>query len=641
MSRPSRDAADAPSADAAAADPPYLPIEDYAAIGNRHSVALVSSRGGIDWWCPDRFDGPSVFGALLDPLQGGRFCVRPADDFSVERKYISATNVLVTSFTTGSGVLRLVDALPLAAQERRGDVEMHLHDGIIRLLECRRGEVEVEGVFEPRWEYGRAEADLEDRGGMGVVTDHRGRALALRSDLPLRVVAGGTRAVGAERLAEGDRRHLSVSFTHGEPLRLPPSGQGGRKIVSRTAREWRAWARESEYEGPYRDAVIRSALALKLLTFAPSGALVAAPTTSLPERIGGSRNWDYRFCWLRDATMTVRVMLELGHRAEAQAFLNWLLHATHLTQPELRVAYDVYGRNRIPERELEHLAGYRDSSPVRVGNSARSQLQLDVYGEVIGAARQFVEREARLRDAHARTLRNLGETICERWREPDHGIWEIRSDRRHHTLSKVQCWLGLNDLLELHDAGRLDVPDRRFRSERSAIRDAVESHGWDAERESYVSWFGADVVDAGLLLLGLRGYVDPAAPRMRSTYDRIREELVENGLLHRYGPDYDDGMDSNEAAFGICSFWAAEYLAACGDRDRAREVFEHVLSCGNDLGLFAEEIDPGSGAARGNFPQAFTHLGLISAALALCRTRNDGSGRESETTPSSRDGTEA
>lgn len=600
----------------------FTPIEDYAALGNGHSVALVSRGGSIDWWCPQRFDHPSVFAAILDVRVGGHFVVRPREPSEIERRYLEGTNVLETCFHGARGTLRLVDCMPVAAAES-GDW-LDLHDGILRRLECTAGHVDVEVVYEPRWDYGRVAARLKRRGSLGLYTQHRADALVLRSDVPLEITRGGETARGEATLREGDRARLVLSFARREPLVVPDLGAGAERTLEQTCDWWRAWSEGTGYDGPYRDEVLRSGLVLRMLTFAPSGAIVAAPTTSLPEEIGGDRNWDYRYCWLRDATMTVTALLELGDEALGDAFLGWMLHATHLTQPDLGVLYDVFGHGDVVERTLDHLSGYRGSSPVRIGNAASSQVQLDVYGEVVGAAHEFVEHGGRLGATRGGILRGLGETVCRRWREPDHGIWEVRSGRRHHTLSKVQCWRALNDLLDLAEHGHLEVPIERFRSERDAIRTAVETSGWNEERQSYVSWFGGGAVDASLLLLGLHGYVAAGAPRMLATWDRIREDLEHGGMLRRYGDDYTDGMEGSEGTFGICTFWAAEYLAAAGRIDEARQWFEGMLGRANDVGLFAEEIDPASGAFLGNFPQAFTHVGLVGAALAIRQAERGG-----------------
>jgi GH15 family glucan-1,4-alpha-glucosidase len=328
------------------------------------------------------------------------------------------------------------------------------------------------------------------------------------------------------------------------------------------------------------------------------------------------RNWDYRYCWLRDASLTLQALYDLGYTSEAEAFLSWLLYTTRITWPELQVVYDIFGETHLREKELDHLAGYEGSRPVRVGNAADRQFQLDTYGELIDAVYEFVSRGGHLDRATRRLLVGLGRTVCDRWRDPDEGIWEIRSRRRHHTLSKAMCWVALDRLLRLHEEGHIKVPVDRFTAERHSIREETERNGFSEHLESYVAAFDLEDVDASLLLLARYGYVDPTSSRMTSTYKRVTERLEKHGLLHRYLSDH-DGLPSGEGTFGICSFWAVEYLARQGLKDDARSRFEHLLSYCNDVGLLAEEIDPDTGEALGNFPQAFTHVGLIDAALTL------------------------
>jgi GH15 family glucan-1,4-alpha-glucosidase len=398
---------------------------------------------------------------------------------------------------------------------------------------------------------------------------------------------------------------------------IPLLGSVASAKIERSVQWWRAWASRCTYQGPYRDAVLRSALALKLMIYAPSGAVVAAPTTSLPEQRGGERNWDYRYCWLRDASFTVRALYDLGYDEEANAYLDWIVHATRLTWPELQVLYDVFGETRLPERELPHLAGYAGSRPVRVGNDARGQLQLDVYGEVVDAAARLAAHGGRLDRATVRLLDGLGRTVCERWREPDEGIWEGRSGRFHHTHSKVLCWVALDRLVSLSESHGFDFDVDRFRVERDAIRSVIEVRGFNERIGSYTRLLDGDDVDASLLLLPLYGYVDGTHPRMRSTCARVHDQLGRGALIARYTSAVDDGLPAGEGAFGICSFWAVECRARGEDVGGARDAFDHLLGYANDIGLFAEEIDPDTGQALGNFPQAFTHIGLINAALTL------------------------
>jgi GH15 family glucan-1,4-alpha-glucosidase len=398
-----------------------------------------------------------------------------------------------------------------------------------------------------------------------------------------------------------------------------PLGHAAAERLERTRNWWQDWSRKCAYQGRYRDAVIRSALTLKLLSYCLSGAILAAPTTSLPEIIGGEANWDYRYCWLRDAGLTMQALVGLGFDREARAFLGWLLHATRLTWPELRVLYDVYGRAPAHERVLGHLEGYCRSRPVRLGNGAAAQLQLDVYGEVILAADAFVAGGGTLDPAESRMLAGLGEVVCRQWRRPDHSIWEIRGAPRHYTFSKVMCWLALDRLLTLKEKGIVRIrpaTEEHFRRERSAIAEAIEQRGFNGKIGSYVSELDGGQVDTSLLLMVCLGYKDATDPRMVSTYDCIMRRLEHRGLLYRYELG-SDSREGKEGAFGLSGFWAVDNLAKRGALVQAERQFSYLFFFANDLGLFAEEIDPETGAALGNFPQGFTHIGLINAALAL------------------------
>jgi GH15 family glucan-1,4-alpha-glucosidase len=594
----------------------YPPIDDYALIGDCRSAGLVSRDGSLDWLCLPRFDSPSIFAAVLDAENGGRFFLRPIGEFRTERRYLANTNVLETVFRTPTGACVLRDLMSISSEE---DKRAHLtpeHE-VLRELEGLEGEVEIEILYDPRPDYGRVRPLLEQWGPLGLRCEGNGTSLTLRSELPLELTDGDRSARGFVRIRSGEQSYLSLTYSMEAPAVIPLLGEAARGRIERTVGWWQEWANRCTYEGPYRDAVVRSALALKLMTYAPSGALVAAPTTSLPEALGGVRNWDYRYCWLRDASFTLRALFTLGYREEAEAYIGWLLHATRLTWPELQVLYSVFGEAKLPERELPHLEGYAGSRPVRIGNDAHGQLQLDVYGEVINGAARFLDRGGRVDRDTNRMLDGLGRTVCKRWREPDEGIWEGRSGRYHNTHSKVLCWVALDRLIEMHEAGNLDVSVDLFRANRDEIQKEIEAHGYNERIGSYTRTFDGDEMDASLLTLPLYGYIEGTNPRMRSTCARIHEKLALDGLVYRYETGTDDGLPPGEGAFGICSFWAVECVARNGNVRAAAHAFEQLLAYANDVGLFAEEIDPHTGAALGNFPQAFTHIGLINAALTL------------------------
>jgi GH15 family glucan-1,4-alpha-glucosidase len=437
----------------------------------------------------------------------------------------------------------------------------------------------------------------------------------LRSDLALEL---RDRCVEGETvLHAGERRYCSMVMMQHGPATLSPLGEVSETALQQSVRWWERWSDRCEYTGPYREHVLRSALVLKLMEFTPSGAIVAAPTSSLPERIGGDLNWDYRYCWLRDASMTVTALFGLGYHDEAEAFIEWLLHSTRLTQPRLLVMYGVYGKPIHRERELDYMRGYRNSRPVRMGNDARQQIQMDVYGEVVSATAQLEEFDKVIDSSSARILRGIGKYVHKHWTQPDKGIWEPRGDPKFHTHSLLMCWTAMDKLLRLRQRGLLKKLDlKAVQSARDAIRLQIEEHGWNESLQTYTAILDGQEVDASLLLLPKHEFVPADAPRMKSTYKRIQEKLAAGpGMLYRYR---DPEMSPGEGAFGICSFWAAEYLALGGGTlEQAEAEFQKTLQYSNDLGLFGEEIDPEDGRVLGNFPQAFTHVGLINTALTL------------------------
>jgi GH15 family glucan-1,4-alpha-glucosidase len=583
-------------------------IGDYGIIGDCRSAALVSRNGSLDWLCWPRFDSPSIFAALLDRERGGFWTIRPNGGFSTRRQYIPETNVLETTFDSQTGTIVLTDLMPV--RENSSMVPDH---EIIRQVECTSGEVEIHVQLSPRANYGEASPKIQQRGNLGLRFCHGRGVYWLRSTVPLNVVVAHDSAALTHRMHTGERLQFSLSYTEDAPAVLPDLAQIPHRISS-CITWWKTWAARTQYDGEFREAVIRSALTLKALAFILSGAVIAAPTTSLPERVGGSLNWDYRYCWLRDASLTIRAMLELGFLEEASQFLDWLLHATRLTQPELRILYTVFGNSAPAERESKVLRGYRGSAPVRIGNAARDQLQLDVYGEVIDAASQYAFHGGALDREMQKALVGFGNFVVKHWSEPDQGIWEPRTKPQHHTHSRLLCWTALDRLISLSEQGKLKGANvQKYKEHRACIQQEITTRGWNEQLQSYVSVLDGDGLDSSLLLLSWYGFEKPDSPRMQSTYAAIRKQLgTEDGLLYRYE------AKAREGAFAICSFWAAEYLAlGGGTRNDTRQLMSSLLKFQSDLGLYGEEVDPETGEALGNFPQAFTHIGLIGAALSL------------------------
>jgi GH15 family glucan-1,4-alpha-glucosidase len=590
---------------------PVAKIDDYGLIGDCRSAALVSKYGSIDWLCWPQFDSPSIFAAILDTDRGGHWSVTPAGPFEAEHSYVPNTNVLETRFACSDGRATLTDLMPVCSEDRKREALIPDHQ-IIRQIRCTDGQVQMRTDFHPRSQYGLEPVRIRELGSLGLRMDVGRGAYWLRSPIPF--IVSENSAIASFSLKQGEVAEFAFTYAQESPSVLPAFGDTMRSAIKCSIDWWQRWAAQSRYRGPYRDAVTRSALVLKLLTYAPSGAVVAAPTTSLPERIGDSLNWDYRFCWLRDASLTVRAMLGLGYFDEAESFLNWLLTATRLTQPELCVLYTVFGRIARKEQEVETLRGYLDSRPVRVGNAAQEQLQLDIYGEVVEATAQYAQHLTKFDRTTQKALIGFGDYVARNWDRPDEGIWEPRSGRANHTHSRLMCWTALDRLLALNEKGLLQgVPQERFTRERDRIREQIESRAWNESVESYVAVLDGDDLDATLLRLSWYGFEHADSKRMKSTYRRVVEKLgAGNGLLYRYA------REPVEGAFGVCGFWGVEHLAVGGGTlDQAHDAFQQLLKYQSDLGLFAEETDPASGDALGNFPQAFTHVGLISAALTL------------------------
>ena len=586
----------------------YPDIGDYAVIGDCRTAALVSKYGCIDWLCWPRFDSASIFAALLDRERGGYWKIAPATPFSIQREYVEGSNVLQTRFQTSSGSVALLDLMPVRDTTRAVMVPDH---EIIRQISCTAGQVEIEIEFVPRANYGEKVPRIRNFGKLGIRIENGNGVYWLHSSLPLQIRDSALWAKAT--VSAGETLAFSFTYTENAPAVLPPLQQVPRRVDTCT-KWWQSWTAQAQYDGDFRDEVMRSALALKLMIFAPSGAIIAAPTTSLPERIGGDLNWDYRYCWLRDASLTIRALIELGFWVEATTFLDWMLHATRLTQPELRILYTLYGNRPPDERESEILRGYRGSRPVRIGNAARDQLQLDVYGEVVDAAAQFAFHGGELDREMQKVLVGFGDYVAKHWETPDQGIWEPRTEPRNHTHSRLLCWTALDRLITLDENGKLKgVRIDEYKKQAEAIRQQIQQRAWNENLQSYVSELDGDKVDSSLLLLSWYGFEKPDGPRMRSTYRRLRERLsTPEGLLYR-----SEDLPP-EGTFAICSFWEAEYLAlGGGTTQQTRDLMKTLTTHRNDVGLYGEEIDGNTGQALGNFPQAFTHVGYIGAALSL------------------------
>jgi GH15 family glucan-1,4-alpha-glucosidase len=594
----------------------YAPLRSYAAIGDGRTLALVADDGAIDWLPWPNVESPSVFGALLDADAGGSCQLAPRLPFRVSRRYLPGTNVLETTFCTDSGVVRVLDALTFRGQ-------LGPARELQRRVEGVSGSVPIGWTVGPRFGYGQRPTRLGWRSRTPVATSG-GDALAICAfDAGSPTVDGGVVRGGFET-TPGSSALLALCGEHQEPLVFPARTELDRRFDDSVA-AWHSWSSARTYEGPWREAVIRSALTLKLLVHAPSGAVAAAATTSLPEDLGGERNWDYRFCWVRDAAFVLDALLRLGCAPEAEAYFWWVLHATQLTHPRLQPVYRLDGGTRLRERTVP-MAGYRGSRPVRVGNAAAAQHQLDTYGELLQSAWLYARAGERLDGEIGHRLAGIADHICARWREPDAGIWEVRSRPEHFTHSKMMCWIALDRADRLAERGL--VPGRhraRWREEAAACAEFIERRCYSPAQESYARFAGSNELDASVLLGLISGYGPQRQARWRTTVDAVRRELGHGPYLYRYTGE--DGLTGREGAFFSCSFWLVEALACTGRTEEATTLMDRLVGLANDVGLYAEEIDPSSGSFLGNLPQGLSHLALISAATAIATATEEESAR--------------
>ncbi len=580
------------------------------------TVALVGTNGTIDWYCCPAFDAPSVFGAILDAERGGAFELAPEAPATTKQFYFPDTNVLITRFLTEEGVGEIQDFMPIDIAAEPTSQSHRL----IRRVVCVRGAMTFRAKVAPRFGYG-AEPHTARQVDTGVHFESASLALALTSSVPLE--CDGTDASSEFTLKQGDSAVFSLDRLNGAPQPLSCEPVTAERQFNETVKYWRKWISQSRYKGRWREMVHRSVLTLKLLTYAPTGAMVAAPTTSLPEKIGGERNWDYRYLWVRDAAFCVYSLLRLGFTYEAAAFMRFLMeridHSATGPSGPLQILYGIDGRTDVPERELPHLSGYRGSVPVRVGNAAADQLQLDIYGALVDSIYLYDKWGKSISSDHWDAVCALVGWVCEHWEQPDEGVWETRGGRKKFLYSRLMCWVAIERAMRLALHRGLPANLVRWAQARDKIYRRIMSHGWSEKRQAFIQHEEDDVLDAALLMMPLTKFIAPTDPKWLSTLDALTEELVSDSLVYRYDPQASpDGLEGEEGTFSICSFWYVDALARSGRLDDARLTFEKMLTYANHLGLYAEEIGP-TGEQQGNFPQAFTHLALISAAFNLDR----------------------
>ncbi|WP_305930511.1 glycoside hydrolase family 15 protein [Qipengyuania benthica] len=598
-------------------DEGFRPLADYAVIGDMQACALVSKAGSIDWLCLPNIADPALFAGVLGAW-GGRFAVGLKGKSTTERCYIGGAPILRTRLIQDTGIVSVTDFLALRTNGLGGTLEPERE--LIRIVEAESGNPTIEFVYEPRPCFGK-DPHLAKRGKTSWACQHEADLILFRTDVA-DCDSDSRQVAGSEKLQTGDRRYFSLSFCRRDIGVIPVLGEECETKRQAAEQWWSAWLSRSNYSGNFREPVRRSLMALRLLASRETGAVAAAATSSLPEWIGGKRNWDYRYCWMRDAYFVLSAFVRCGLQDEAEAYFNWLMHATQRDKPELRPVYDIFGRSDLPEKEVSHLEGYRNSAPVRIGNGASQQVQLDSYGSVILGARALVEQGGTFGRSEAKRLAGFVETVCGNWQQPDNGIWEMRRGRLHHLYSKAMCWGALDGALWLEERDLLELDRDKVRSNLDTIRAVVLEHGWNEDRQAYTGALDCEHLDASVLLLPKLGIIEADHPRMVATYERIDAELAKGSFVWRYDPSIDDNS-SPEGAFMACSFWAAEYLALAGRRDEAAGRMRKLLGAGNDLRIFSEEYDPEAQIMLGNLPQGLSHAALVHAALALGEKNGD------------------
>jgi GH15 family glucan-1,4-alpha-glucosidase len=602
------------------------PIASYGLLSDCNSAALVARDGSIDWLCLPRFDGPAVFAAILDP-GAGHWSIRPAGEFTTERRYVPGTLVLETTFTTETGSVRLRDALVFAEGQRQHDLGLDAPHELLRSLEGVAGKVELVMELAPRPEYGLVRPLFRQTHDGGRTFGGPNQIL-VRVGVPTQIESSTMQA--SFTIAEGDAAGFSLRWIPAESAapREPTAPEAVAARIDDTIEAWRSWEADHDiYEGPHRELVRLSSRVLKGLTYRPTGAIVAAPTSSLPETVGGERNWDYRYAWIRDASLTLQALYIGTCSDEAENFVSFMTSSAGGgagDEHSLQIMYGIGGEHDLTERELPHLRGWRDSTPVRVGNGAWGQTQLDVYGELLEALYLYHEQLGDLHLEIQQFVADLADAAARRWHETDAGMWEMRGEPRHHLSSKVLCWTALDRAVKLAPKLGMYAKVAEWEAERDRIRDAILTRGWSEAKQAYAQSFESDKLDAAQLLMPLVDFLPATDERMRSTIEAIARELTQDGLVLRYLNEEglnEDGLTGEEGTFVICSFWLVSCLARLGEVDRAEALFDQLAGSANDLGLLAEEIDVANGELLGNFPQAFSHIGLITAAWEIDQAR--------------------
>ena len=593
-------------------DPSFFPpIGNYALIGDMQACALVSRSGSVDWLCLPNIADPPLFSGVLGRW-GGRFRIWAEGDWTVEQEYLDDTPILRTRFIQEAASFCVTDFLALRTEGLGGPIEPERE--LLRIVEVETGSPKVAFSFEPRPGFGR-DPRLQRRGRNAWACQHRADLILFRNDFSV-LDADDRQVSGSEQLNAGEKRYFSLSFCRRDVGVIPGLGPECETKKNAAHDWWSAWLSQAELGGRFNEEVKRSLVALRLLTSRETGAVAAAPTTSLPEWIGAKRNWDYRYCWMRDAYFVLSAFIQYGFKNEASGYFNWLMHATEQDKPDLRPVYDIFGRSDLKEQEISRLEGYRNSAPVRIGNGASGQVQLDSYGSVILAARSLVEHGGSFGVSEARRLRGFVDTVCRRWREPDNGIWEMRQGRLHHLYSKAMCWAALDSALWLSDRSPLEINRNAVHAERAALEEVVCVSGWNEKRQAFTGALGREHLDASVLLLPKIGIIKADHPHMVATFERIDAELAKDPFVWRYDPAI-DGHGSSEGAFVACCFWAVEYLAMAGRMEEAVTRLQTLIGAAGDLGLWSEEYDPETGDMLGNMPQGLSHAALLHAVRAI------------------------